>query len=122
MLLARLLVLSELGCVNTFSGVSCLVDVSSLSGPSGLAGAWMQLLLRSSSVSCLSGLSWGSNFSGVSCFNGVPELVAAFMKLLSRRSCIPCLSELSFISMSIGLVVLVVLVALAFISVREEEI
>ena len=48
MLLARLLVLSELGCVNTFSGVSCLVDVSSPSGPSGLADAWMQLLLRSS--------------------------------------------------------------------------
>ena len=37
MLLALLLVLSELGCVNTFSGVSCLVDVSSPSGPSGLA-------------------------------------------------------------------------------------
>ena len=53
MLLALLLVLSELGCVNTFSGVSCLVDVSSPSGPSGLADAWMQLLLRSSSVSCL---------------------------------------------------------------------
>ena len=78
-LLARLLVLSELGCVNTFSGVSCLVDVSSPSGRSGLAGPRMQLLLRSSSVSCLSGFSSASNFSGVSCFNGVPELVAAFM-------------------------------------------
>ena len=59
MLLARLLALSELGCVNTVSGVSCLVDVSSPSGLglSGLAAVSMQLQSRFSCVSCVSGLS-----------------------------------------------------------------
>ena len=62
MLLARLFALSELGCVNTFSGVSCFVDVSSPSGPSGLglselAAVFMQLQSRCSCVSCVSGLS-----------------------------------------------------------------
>ena len=94
MLLARLLALSELGCVNTVSGVSCLVDVSSPSGPSGLglsglAAVSMQLQSRCSCVSCVSVLSVivgsVSCVIGLSCFSGficrlilVVELLCCF--------------------------------------------